>query len=43
MDVQQPGISDPYSFDAPSHITHNFRLDTEDDADQWFGKLIISS
>ncbi|XP_046724782.1 targeting protein for Xklp2 isoform X1 [Silurus meridionalis] len=37
MDTQQPGDSaDPYSFDAPSHVMHDFSPDSEDNADQWF-------
>lgn len=44
MDVQQAGDSaDPYSFDAPSHVMHDFSPDSEDNADQWFGKRILSS
>ncbi|KAM9444987.1 targeting protein for Xklp2 isoform 2-T2 [Clarias gariepinus] len=37
MDAQQPGVSaDPYTFDAPSHVMHDFCSDSEDNADQWF-------
>ncbi|XP_026990397.2 targeting protein for Xklp2 isoform X3 [Tachysurus fulvidraco] len=37
MDAQQPGDSaDPYAFDAPSHVIHDFNPDSEDNADQWF-------
>lgn len=44
MDAQQPGDSaDPYTFDAPSHVMHDFNPDSEDNADQWFGKLHVSS
>ncbi|XP_060750655.1 targeting protein for Xklp2 isoform X1 [Tachysurus vachellii] len=40
MDAQQPGDSaDPYTFDAPSHVMHDFSPDSEDNADQWFDMM----
>lgn len=42
MQVEQLGDSaDPYSYDAPHHVMHDFGLDAEDNADQWFGELLI--
>ncbi|XP_062871504.1 targeting protein for Xklp2 [Trichomycterus rosablanca] len=41
MEVQQLGDSaDPYSFDAPSYVMHDFGLDSEDNADQWFDIMV---
>ncbi|XP_060794540.1 targeting protein for Xklp2 [Neoarius graeffei] len=37
MAVQQPGDSaDLYTFDAASHVMHDFGTDSEDLSDQWF-------
>lgn len=37
--MQQPGDSaDLYTFDAASHVMHDFGTDSEDLSDQWFGK-----
>lgn len=39
------GSVDAYTWDAPSHVMdsiHDFALDLQDDADQWFGKALPS-
>lgn len=45
MDEKQSGdFANPYTYDAPSDVMHNFSSNSDDDdAAQWFGKLNMSS